>query len=349
MDKAARQLERASAAGSVEDEARWLVGRMRQSELTEAHLRFAASLGHAPSLLALAPWVPPEDDEYHWCRAAAQAGLEHAVRAGWALVGMLSDRRKNDLVGSRPVHLLEMLEAWLQAPTEQHTQELKAESGETRREGVLHDAARCLALMPSLDPSPKQIGLKLIDAVICAEGVRFTREAALGAVRAATLPLLLGHDDPMQVWEARGAQAVATWKERVEETSPLAPDIVAVKALRWAAEVLTARAALRKQVNHVVALLESLPPPSKSRAPTLKGIEKLRSSLAGELSGGSEKKVAKLQDQLALSLALDKGLLLANASGVASEIYLPEVLGWCQMARRESLEEHVGWGSSSDA
>jgi hypothetical protein len=145
----------------------------------------------------------------------------------------------------------------------------------------------------------------------------------------------------MQVWEARGAQAIAAWKERLEATPALVPDMVAAKALRWAAEVLTARAALRKQVDHVVARLESLPPPSKSRAPTLKGIEKLRSSLSGELSGGSEKKVAKLQDQLALALALDKGMLLADARGVASEIYLPEVLGWCQLARRESLEEQV--------
>ncbi|MCO5166739.1 MAG: hypothetical protein M9894_10285 [Planctomycetes bacterium] len=149
MDASLQQLERRwRQTGAAEDEARWLLARVRAGDLPRERLLFAADLGHAPALAALDRPVDL-DEAVERLRGGdpSQQALGRLGREGLVRVALAAALAHADLVERfvGPVHAaargaLEAVRGWLDAapprptgPLEPHAQALfGVQGGPTR-------------------------------------------------------------------------------------------------------------------------------------------------------------------------------------------------------------------------
>lgn len=122
-DDGLRALERRFASsGALEDEVRWLVGRLRAGQLTQERLRLASFCGHLAASRALGAKEPAPRDMVAWADALlARWGKESRVRAAVAVARAVLPRweaRCGD--DATPRRAIEAAEVWLACPCEKH-------------------------------------------------------------------------------------------------------------------------------------------------------------------------------------------------------------------------------------
>jgi hypothetical protein len=114
-DGSLRELERrCRASGSPDDEARWLVARLRQGEVDVDRLELAACCDHLPAALALRA-VGVEPSPTSWVTDVRRWGDEACVRAGLLAASralpVWLDAFPDD---ARPASILGLVERWLE-------------------------------------------------------------------------------------------------------------------------------------------------------------------------------------------------------------------------------------------
>lgn len=113
-DQALRDLDRRRReTGSPDDDARWLLARVRAGGLARDRLELAAELGHPGALLALGRAAgPPVGPLGPWVAALARRDVRAAVRVGLACARLAASAGAPQGVGD----LLAAIEAWVREP-----------------------------------------------------------------------------------------------------------------------------------------------------------------------------------------------------------------------------------------
>lgn len=118
-DEDLRELERRfRETGSVEDEAAWLLGRLRAGDLEEEQLRLAACCSHEPSRIALGepPAVEPENS-FIWSLRLQEVGPRLLARVSVALCLEAFVALEGHRFHARCLEALRALEAWAANPS----------------------------------------------------------------------------------------------------------------------------------------------------------------------------------------------------------------------------------------
>ncbi|RMG06284.1 MAG: hypothetical protein D6731_26105 [Planctomycetota bacterium] len=149
-DEHLRRLERRMAAGESAAAAAWLSERMRQGAIARETLRLASALGvHAAAAALGAP--PPSADPHAWIGELGRLGKATATRAALALARAALPRFADVLPrDERPANALEVVEAWLDAPSASPEAEALRVAARLASEAA-DDAARLAAVEAHAD------------------------------------------------------------------------------------------------------------------------------------------------------------------------------------------------------
>lgn len=230
-----RELDRRRLeTGSVEDDARWILARIRAGRTRPDRVKLAARLGHAPSAVVLGcPVGPPVRPLRSFVAGLTGRDFPAAIWIGHAVVSALEHVR------ARPV--LDAVEGWLRDPDPERVVALvlahDALAPHASRLGAGSRAYEGTTISPAWQPAGWNSGLSTADIAACELAV----EAICGALASAQVGSPLGALVALPTWPVGASAGFA-----VERT------IGALGGMTW-----QVRSAARTSRKHAVRALRA--------------------------------------------------------------------------------------------